>query len=156
MPGIYPGHFRVTSNGTASAHGEAGATGAHGPEADKARVQVAIQAKQRDLNAKKAELDGVRVTQRDAQRRIAVLDSRRHDAMTRPARKDEAARDLLKVQDELDTAWRDKVHADDRVSTLELEVASLESDRLRYERQLAQLARERSGLDPAFRSAAVY
>lgn len=232
-PGI---PVQLNGDGTVGVHGNVGIKGGGGSEADKARIQAAMQTKQRELDdnkvkvsAKRTELDGVRSAQRDRQNRIDALDrekfnvmTRHHDASARArdykqkseqaarayedakrrydreqssrtqnssserfpgtstvsirsvfasestvrefqqelrqyedkywewsGRSDEAARDLSKVQGEFEAAWRDKVRVDDRVSTLELELTSLESDRLGHERQLAELERERSRLESA-------
>ncbi|WP_156883794.1 hypothetical protein [Paraburkholderia sp. SOS3] len=78
---------------------------------------------------------------RDEQRRYE--DSHREWS----GKRDEARRDLSKIEAELGDAWRDKVHMEDKASKLELEFASLESERLRHERQLADLEREQARID---------
>jgi chromosome segregation ATPase len=123
--------------------------------------------------AKWAELERARSAKRQLENCISGLDHRKYDATRRldeasaqasdaerkarrqrkqyedeqrewAGRKDDAARDQSRLQDELSRAWRNNVRAEDLVSRLEDEVVAIESERLGHERQLINLERELS------------
>jgi hypothetical protein len=83
-------------------------------------------------------------TVRDAQRDQRQYDDKRWEWSSK---RDEASRELQRIQGEFSAAWRDKVRAEDNISRLENEFASIESERLSRERQLADLERELSRLE---------